>query len=770
MALSVRRKLNALQVAFAAFAVVATAATIYGVQWQMRSAVQTFEQSMVSSLEVDRLQFALDKQVVYLRALAGGDNTAFRAFRNAREAFFARLRSVTRYRANFDLVADTAALTALADELESQLDQCISHVRAGDLRRAQALLPGIEDDLVPRLDDMLGQAGNRLADLSKRSTRDLGAASSNIYVMTIMVGALAACLVIVGAMFIRLWLLMPIADLQTAAARFSAGDFDHRVKPRSGDELGRLALALNDMAQRVSDAQLDLAATAGKYRSLFRNLRDAVVICDVAGCIQEYHDSDSRLLGVEGTSHIGRHILDVWPEWATVTPDWSLTLRQAAEGRTLRRMSVELAASDPEAGRIFADFVVYRVDVGETPCAAVVMRDVTDRQRLQRRLRGAETMEAVGTLAGGLAHDFNNLLAAVNGTLSLLAKEIDDDSHADRIRSALRACSQAAGLSRRLLNFATSAHGDPQVFRLSEMVELVIDSLDPSFVEGIELICRLDDETPVRMDRDQFTQVILNLLRNARDAMTDGGTLTIWTESVVAQDADEGTEEQPYTVLAVQDTGVGMTREVQRRMFEPLFSTKPRTARCGRGLGMSIVYSAVKNAGGFIQVHSVPGEGTTFRVHLPPGTAQPGLVEPPSRVVSGAVQGAILVVDEESSAGQAQAAALAGHGREAMCMGVDEALARNEEGRLPQVALAVLDMHAGAGRGVRLAERLVVANPELRIIFTTGSTELPIPPGLARHVWGRYLKPVGLEDLSAAAQAALSAGYPGSSGSRSQSM
>ena len=193
----------------------------------------------------------------------------------------------------------------------------------------------------------------------------------------------------------------------------------------------------------------------------------------------------------------------------------------------------------------------------------------------------------------------------------------DTDPDPARIRTALRACRQAAGLSKRLLDFASGAHGQPQSLALPEVVELILTSLDTSLFQGIDVRTHYASHAMVRIDRDQFTQVVLNLIRNACDAMPDGGVLDIKVESLSVGNVDEGATPHPHVVLTVADTGIGMTPEAKKRVFEPFFTTKSRNARPGRGLGMATVFAAVKAARGFIETESELGAGTTFRVYLP---------------------------------------------------------------------------------------------------------------------------------------------------------
>jgi hypothetical protein len=374
-------------------------------------------------------------------------------------------------------------------------------------------------------------------------------------------------------------------------------------------------MALNEMAQAIS-------VSDRKQRTLFSNLHDALVICDASGMVVEYHDGDTGVLGVDERRHAGRRLLEVWPEWRHAAGDWSEIIRGAAEdGRRIRLHDVRLVPPDAGRNGPVVDFVVYRVECGDTPCAAIVVRDVTDRHDLQTKLHQAQTMEAIGTMAGGLAHDVNNLLSGVTSTLSSLEGEFHNSEHGERMQTALRACRRAAGLIRRLLQFAHGVQGNPLVFAPGEILETIVDSMEPSFFANLRVSREIDRDVRVRMDQDHFAQIVLNLLRNACDAMPEGGSLHIRLESAQARHPDQHDEDRTFALLTVTDTGGGIPREVQDRIFEPFFSTKSRTASRGLGMGLAIVYSTVKNTGGFVEADSKTGSGTSIRVYIPAVTS-----------------------------------------------------------------------------------------------------------------------------------------------------
>jgi len=762
----IRTKLIALLCGFAAFAVLAASATIYAVHWRIDSAVQSFDQTIGEIVRVRQVQLSLNEQLFYLRGVLDGDEGALEKYFTVRDDCLTRLRQTARFTRFTGRSGQSDELLRLAAALEQASDDCLQHLQDGDVDAARfVLVDTVQNDVALALSTHLNDISHRLESDRTAAVRDLGATSRQVVVLTLTVGLLGVLLVVIGAMLIRRWLIAPMKGLTTAAEHYRLGNFTFRVRAGTDDELGQLGEALNDMAGSVAQANATLRDSETKYRSLFRNLRDAVVICDIKARVVEFYEGDAEALTVEGGDYLGRELLDVWPEWRSATNDWSGVITSAiVHGRRFRASDVGVGAQPGSDEETMLDFMVYRVDVGQERLAAIVVRDVSDRHRLQRKLRQAETMEAVGTLAGGLAHDFNNLLASVTGTLSLMATEVDNAAHAERIRSVLKTCWQASALSRKLLNFATSAHGNPQVFALSETVETMLESFDPSFFEGVTIHKELADDVVVRMDQDQFTQVVLNLLRNARDAMPNGGTLEIAVSQVTDRHPDDRNRLERFGLLVVRDTGIGMPPDVRRRIFEPLFTTKSRASGRGRGLGLSVAYSAVKNAGGFIRLDSEAGRGTTFRVFLPLGDAPLHAVdaEEPGRSAARS-QVAALLVDGDPLIVETWTDVLAQWGYDVVSGDrVAEARLAAVQATHP-VRLAVVDVGFDDDRGLELVESLVQDLPGLRVVLTTGTVKRSIPASLEPFVLDQLTKPFTMEALHHALR-----GVPGMSSPRSE--
>ncbi|MCK5075437.1 MAG: PAS domain S-box protein, partial [Calditrichia bacterium] len=250
-----------------------------------------------------------------------------------------------------------------------------------------------------------------------------------------------------------------------------------------------------------------------------------------------------------------------------------------------------------------------------------VAEDITERRNLEEQFRQAQKMDAIGQLAGGVAHDFNNLLTVIQGYSQLIMMRLDEnDPIYKTIKEIDLAVSRAEALTRQLLAFSRKQILQPKVISINEIIINMEKMLRRLIKENIELITLLGPETgSIKADPGQIEQVIMNLIVNARDAMPDGGKLTIETSTIIVKDLfyweNVTIEPNTYIVLTVSDTGSGMDKEVMAHIFEPFFTTKGEGK--GTGLGLSTVYGIVKQSGGYVDVESELGKGATFKISFP---------------------------------------------------------------------------------------------------------------------------------------------------------
>ncbi|GEM_PF-758710 len=346
--------------------------------------------------------------------------------------------------------------------------------------------------------------------------------------------------------------------------------------------------------------------------------------------------------------------------------------------------------------------------------------DISQRVQLEEQLLQSQKLEAIGALAGGIAHDFNNLLTVMNGYSALALKSLLAGSPAHRqIEEVIRAGERAAGLTRQLLAFSRRQELSPRVIPLHSIISGVQKMLRRLIGEDIDLFIRNRASGRINADPGQIEQVLMNLVVNARDAMQRGGTLTVATAD---RSIPEGHAEVPpgmFVELSVSDTGVGMDPEVQRRIFEPFFTTK--VTGKGTGLGLSTVYGIVKQSGGFIEVESCPGQGSTFRVLFP--VAAGGAEAEAPLFVETAWNGTetILLVEDEDAVRQVARETLESRGYRILeATNAGEALLISEELPPGELHLLLSDIVMPRVNGIELAERILRNRPETRVLFMTG--------------------------------------------------
>ena len=287
--------------------------------------------------------------------------------------------------------------------------------------------------------------------------------------------------------------------------------------------------------------------------------------------------------------------------------------------------------------------------------AAQALRESEDRFRLlEDELRQAHKMEAVGQLAGGIAHDFNNLLSVIGGYTEILLLRLGAEGDGSKELTEIhKATERATRLTRQLLAYSRKQLLEPRVLDLNAVVAETRTMLEPLIGENIELAATLArDLGSISADNGQIEQIIMNLVVNARDAMSDGGKLTLETRNVTfgvgSPSGPAGTTPGDYVVFIVSDTGQGMDAATAEQIFEPFYTTKERSA--GTGLGLATVYGIVKQSGGFIEVESEPGVGSTFRIYFPRVAAEPEPLRPKSveeRSLTGS-ETVLLVEDDEA--------------------------------------------------------------------------------------------------------------------------
>jgi PAS domain S-box-containing protein len=401
-------------------------------------------------------------------------------------------------------------------------------------------------------------------------------------------------------------------------------------------------------------------------------------------------------------------------------------------------LEFERLLADPDAenwnsiefrdGRVIEQYSQPQRINGQTVGRVWSFRDLSDRKNLEEQLRQSQKLEAVGQLAGGVAHDFNNLLTGIIGYSELIISEVEKGSYLHQsILEIRKAGEHAASLTRQLLAFSRKQVMQPRILDLNDVVVEMNKMLRRLIGENIDLVTALDQDLGrVKADPGQIQQVIINLVVNARDAMPKGGKVVIELSNAYLDEdyAGHHISVQPgwYAMLAVSDTGCGMTAEVQKRVFEPFFTTKE--VGKGTGLGLSTVFGIVKQSGGNIWVYSEMGKGTTFKVYLPliERAVEKIEVDVERKSALGGTE-SILLVEDEEMVRKMTCTILAMNGYEVLVAanGV-EALQLVEEHQ-GLINLILTDVVMPKMDGSELVEIIIRKRPEARVLFMSGYTD-----------------------------------------------
>ena len=407
---------------------------------------------------------------------------------------------------------------------------------------------------------------------------------------------------------------------------------------------------------------------------------------------------------------------------------------------------------------------------GHAGGAVVTFRDVTERRNLRGQFQQAQKMEAVGRLAAGIAHDFNNLLTIINGYTELLlarpASGNEDEAQARaRVAGIRKAGERAAGLTKQLLAFSRQQVLEPRLLDLNAVVAEMESLLRRVLGEDLKFATALSPGLgTVRADPGQIGQVLMNLVVNARDAMPDGGTLTVETANVRldARTAAAHSDLAPgeYVMLAVTDTGTGMDAATLSHVFEPFFTTKP--AGQGTGLGLATVFGIAQQSGGAVAVHSELGRGTTMRVYLPRLAAPPAPAPAPASGPAAGGHETVLVVEGDDTVRELFHEVLRAHGYSVLAAaGPDDALrqARQHAGPLD---LLISDVIMPGMNGPQLAAALQAVRPQLRVLYISGHADAAVTRAAALAPGIEFLhKPFAPESLAAKVRQALDPPAPG---------
>jgi two-component system, cell cycle sensor histidine kinase and response regulator CckA len=510
-----------------------------------------------------------------------------------------------------------------------------------------------------------------------------------------------------------------------------------------------------DVTARMQ-VEAELRASEERYRALIENADILVSVYDRDGVCQFMNAKLASVFGDSPDRLVGRGLADLHPGMAA---EYTERIRTVIDSET--KMSFDDVVSFPLGDRLLISNVrpIIGAD-GSAVAAQIISHDVTEVRKLEEQRAQMQRIEAVGKLAGGIAHDFNNLVTVISNTCDLVATKLDDDhAFAEDLREIRTASDRAAELTNQLLAFSRKQLVRPRTMSLNMVVRENEEMLRLVLGEDVDLVVKVDPGLPnTRFDPGQAERILLQLAGNARDAMPDGGRLTIETASVELDDSYHEhhpyTAPGPYVMLEVNDTGRGMDNDTRTQVFEPFFTTKKIGQ--GPGLGLSTVYGIVKQLGGSVEIDSETGRGTSVKIYLPVDAGEAERETEPTTAEPPTAQRTVLLVEDEASVRRIAHRILEKLGYRVLVGTNGKDALRVAEAHSGAIDLVLSDVLMPEMSGRECVERLSEIRPGLKVIYMSGYTESAIADQGVLDEGTEFLqKPFSIDTLAAAVRRVL---------------
>ena len=559
------------------------------------------------------------------------------------------------------------------------------------------------------------------------------------------------------ALGIQCWTSVPLKSKEQPTGIFvlASGNYE-MFTPKEAELIEAFS---NQISVAISNVALfeRLRQSQRQYMDLFENAPDMYITVGRDHGILSCNRTGAAMLGANVVDIIGKPFDSLFVTAQQQGVREAVT-RMFSEGRGMRDVEAQLATSHGAALVVNLNASLERDESGRTANARIVARDIVERKQMEAALLHAQKIDSIGNLAGGIAHDFNNILSAVLGSASIMRRKLPERAplakYVEIIENSAR---RGSSLTRQLLTFARKTETITRTVDVNALILETLQLYERSVSKEIVINTRLADGTPAVVgDEGQIQQALLNLFLNARDAMPEGGTLTVATDVTVADARTTSLfttiKPGPFVQIQVTDTGHGIAREHQNRVFEPFFTTKDH----GTGLGLSVVYGVVQNHGGFLNFESSEGHGTRFSLYLPHAGAVSRRESRQKRMRVPRGSEHILLIEDEMSVSEIARDMLTGLGYTVLTANDGSKGVDTYRSRQGSIDLVLLDINMPVMGGKEAFELLRGINRGVRIVIVTGygheSVDISSFPS---EVNGFVQKPFQLETLAATVRSVL---------------
>jgi len=563
-------------------------------------------------------------------------------------------------------------------------------------------------------------------------TREVFTPVTNLRNAILIISLAVTIFAILTGFLVSRYISRPVTKLRDAAIEIGKGNLDTQIEVKSRDEIGLLAqtfrqMALN-LAQDITErkrTERALRESEEKYRTLFEETKDVVFISTPEGRLLDINQAGAELFGYPSKENILE--IDIIHNLYVSPAEHENVMQMLEKKGYIKDYELLFKKKDGQHVTVILTATAVHDEKGAIASYRGIMTDITERKRLEQQLIQAQKMEAVGQLAGGIAHDFNNILTAIIGFGTLLQMEIEKGHPLHSyVTQILTSANRAANLTQALLAFSRKQIISPKPVDLNEIIRGVKSILSRIIGEDIELsIFLIERDLIVMADTTQIEQVLMNFATNARDAMPNGGRLTISTYRVEIDNEfiklHGYGKPGPYALVSIEDTGYGIDEETKKRIFEPFFTTKE--VGKGTGLGLSMAYGIINQHDGYINLYSQPGIGTTFHVYVPLIQSEIEEIEQKAFSILKGGDETILIAEDDIQVRELTKEVLAGYGYKIIDAkdGADavKVFIENKD----EIQLLIFDVVMPKKNGKEAYDEIKDVRPGVKAIFISGYTE-----------------------------------------------